>query len=125
MAATIIDGIIIALLLGSIAYGYSVSRRVQTLMAALKELEPLVQEFSTAVDKTEASVDQLRENIQHAEAQEQAGLFARAEDDAHDEEPAFASRRVHHPKMPGMHLVGDKRDLVRMFFDASRTESRA
>ena len=67
MMATIIDGVIIVLLVGSIAYGYSVSRKVRQLMATLKELEPLVNEFSSAVDKTEHSVHLMRENIEVAE----------------------------------------------------------
>jgi hypothetical protein len=61
--AMIIDGVIIMLLIGSITYGYMVSRKVRLLMATLKELEPLVEEFSSAVDKSTHSVHQMRENI--------------------------------------------------------------
>jgi outer membrane murein-binding lipoprotein Lpp len=123
MAATIIDAVIIIMLAGAIAYGFMISAKVRRLMAVLKELEPLVQEFSQAVDKSEQSVEQMKDSIEARKTQDQTDWQeedVRAEDDA----PAFASRRQPSSKMPGMQIVRDKKDLVRMFFEASRVESR-
>ena len=122
MLAAIIDAVIIVLLIGSITYGYLVSRKVRLLMATLKELEPLVEEFSSAVDKSEYSVLQMRQNLEVAE---------RRPEPAPEPEPqpqpqmdtAFSSRR--HvpvpPEQPGVRMVRDKKDLVRAFFDTAET----
>ena len=120
MAATLTDLFIIALLLGGIGYAYYVSRKVQVLMAALKEFEPLVKEFSTAVDKSEESVQQLKLNLE-----EPAQPVAAMEEAEEEDEPMFSTRR--HPKhqIPGAQVVRNKQELVRRFFEASRVETRA
>lgn len=111
MAATLTDLLIIALLTGAIAYGYYVSRKVHVLMGALKELEPLINEYSQAVDKSEASVAAMKQNLE---------ARPMVEDD--EDEPMFATRRQSRAKIPGVQVVRDKQDLVRRFFDASRAE---
>lgn len=120
MMATIIDGVIIVLLVGSIAYGYSVSRKVRQLMATLKELEPLVDEFSLAVDKTEHSVHLMRENIEVAEQVQEPQVQAAPQAPA---EAAFSSRRSAQEaaEVPGLRVMRDKKDLVRKFFETSST----
>ncbi|GHG85369.1 hypothetical protein [Pseudodonghicola xiamenensis] len=133
MAATITDLLIILLLAGSIGYGVVMSRRVQKLMAALEDLEPLVREFSSAVDKSESSVAALRQNLddtrlaQTAPAAEPAATQGAAMTVAPDPEvPAFSSRRHSAPRrLPGVQVVRNKQDLVRRFFETSRSESRA
>lgn len=121
MAATITDILIILLLAGSVGYGVMISRRVQKLMASLEELEPLVQAFSEAVDKSESSVNALRDNLNEGlAAQEAATTEAEA-----DQAPAFSSRRQVQRRLPGVQVVRGKQDLVRRFFETSRTESRA
>lgn len=117
MLAAIIDGVIILLLIGSISYGYMVSRKVRVLMATLKDLEPLVEEFSTAVDKSEHSVARMRENI--AEAERQPAPEPQWAPQM-EEETAFSSRRsAPQQEMPGRRVVRDKKDLVRAFFETS------
>jgi len=118
MLAAIIDGVIILLLIGSISYGYMVSRKVRVLMATLKDLEPLVEEFSTAVDKSEHSVARMRENI--AEAERQPAPEPQWAREVEEEETAFTSRRsAPQQEMPGRRVVRDKKDLVRAFFETS------
>lgn len=123
--ATIIDGVIIVLLIGSITYGYLVSRKVRLLMATLKELEPLVDEFSSAVDKSQSSVAQMRENITVAEqsAQPEPAPVPEPAPAPRTEEAAFSSRRgtPPAPEMPGLRRVRDKKELVRAFFDSADT----
>ncbi len=118
MAATITDILIIALLAGSVGYGVIISRRVQRLMASLEELEPLVREFSDAVDKSESSVNALRDNLAE-------GLAAHEAAEQAEEAPAFSSRRQSQRRLPGVQVVRGKQDLVRRFFETSRSESRA
>jgi hypothetical protein len=81
-------------------------------MGALKDLEPLINEYSQAVDKSEASVAAMRENL------ETRPVFVEDEED----EPMFATRRQARATIPGVQVVRDKQDLVRRFFEASRTE---
>lgn len=114
--ATIIDSVIIVLLIGSITYGYLVSRRVHVLMATLRELEPLVEEFSSAVDKSRDSVSQMRENIEVAE---QVRYVEPEPEPMLPEPTAFASRRSAPAEAPGLRVVRDKKELVRAFFDSS------
>jgi hypothetical protein len=58
--ALLIDTMILLLLIGTLAYAFLVDRRVRTLMVALQALEPVVSQFSEAVDRTETSVKSLR-----------------------------------------------------------------
>lgn len=137
MLTMIIDGVIVLLLLGSIAYGYSVSRKVRFLMTALKDMEKLVVDFSTAVEKSENSVHQMRENIQVAKNLPQ---HDRVESDASYTKPTFSSGRKQaaaaslaakarqanaEPDRPGVVVMRNKEDLVRKFFDASPAASGA
>lgn len=120
MAATITDTLIILLLVGSVGYGVMLSRRVQRLMSSLEALEPLVREFSEAVDKSESSVNALRDNLTEGlAAQESAAVEEEAA------APAFHSRRQMQRRLPGVQVVRGKQDLVRRFFESSRSESRA
>ena len=122
MIATIIDGVIILLLMGSIGYGYMVSRRVRALTAMLKDLEPLVEEFSSAVNKSENSVSQMRESIDAVERSARAeAKFVQAEEA--NSAAAFASRRAAAPTpdVPGLRVMRDKKDLVRKFFETTAT----
>lgn len=55
--ALLIDAIIIAVLIASIAYNWHVAGKVRGLMIQLADLEPALQAFSKAVDRSAASVD--------------------------------------------------------------------
>ena len=56
----IVDLIILGLLVGTLGYAYIVDRRVQKLMRALHDLEPLIGDFSNAVDRSESAVSRLK-----------------------------------------------------------------
>ena len=118
MLAALIDTVIILLLIGSIAYGYSVSRRVRLLMNTLKDLEPLVHEFSNAVNKSEYSVHLMRENIEAAAEETRSQDYGTR----NEASSAFASRRV--APHAGQRMVHDKKDLVRQFFEAKGDAAR-
>ncbi len=127
MTETIIDGFIIVLLAGAIGYGFMISTKVRRLMAVLEELEPMVEAFSNAVDKSETSVEAMKDNLDAQQAATQAEADAGYAVDISPQEDAqtFSSSRGQAVRMPGMQIVKDKKDLVRMFFEASRSESRA
>lgn len=121
MLAMLTDVFIILLLIGGIGFASVVNARVKRLMALLQELEPAVQHFSDAVDKSEASVAQMQKNLLHEQPSEnlpQADVF---EADA----PAFASRRTpQNTREMGVRVIRNKQDLVRRFFDLPRTAGR-
>lgn len=118
MMAAIIDGVIIVLLIGSIAFGYLVSRKVRLLTATLQDLEPLVVAFSTAVDKSELSVAHLRESIVEVERQDEAAV---ANTEA-EPTPSFrGGARFGQNARSGVRTVRDKQELVRAFFDTAET----
>jgi hypothetical protein len=118
MIAAIIDTVTILLLIGSITYGYLVSRKVRRLMQSLHELEPLVSAFSLAVDKSEYSVVKMRESIQEAQRQPQPEPAP----ETRHEEATFSSRReapAAGSEVAGMRVMRDKKEMVRAFFESS------
>ena len=119
MMATIIDSLIVVLLIGSIGYGYVVSMKLRKLTATLKQLEPLVEQFSSAVDKSEQSVHHMRESIETAQrAPEPVEAPAPPEETA----ASFASRRATKQapaERNGVRVVRDKKEMVRAFFENS------
>lgn len=111
----LIDIVILALLVGTVGYVFLVERRVRALMEALRELEPMVGEFSAAVDKSESSVGMLRNIAQSLPATllgktPEPGATFRAE----------AERPVR--QQPTRRVAG-KSELVRGFFEAARSRS--
>ena len=113
MMATIIDSLIVVLLIGSIGYGYVVSMKLRKLTATLKQLEPLVEQFSSAVDKSEQSVHHMRESIETAQ---------RAPAPPEETAASFASRRATKQapaERNGVRVVRDKKEMVRAFFENS------
>lgn len=121
MVAMITDALIVVLLFGGIMFAWVVNTRVKRLMTLLHELEPAVQQFSTAVDKSEISVAQMQKSLLQ-EPPLQMNL------DSHDLEkdaPKFASRRTSpEPREMGVRVIRNKQNLVREFFDLPRTEGR-
>lgn len=107
MMSQLIDALILLLLAGTLAYAFLVDRRVRGLIAMLHELQPIVGQFSAAVDRSENSVNALRDVAE--------GLA----DDAARPAPA-AERAKKDDARPGVTRVTGKGDLVRGFFEATR-----
>ncbi|MEI4472006.1 flagellar motor switch protein [Frigidibacter sp. MR17.24] len=148
MISLAIDAVIVVLLGAALVYGWMISRRVSRLMAVLHELEPMVRAFSAAVDKSEESVKELKTAAETTAAQRveprmtaaapvapaqvamPAAARVMAEGDA-----TFASRRgrgtgagaaapIAAAATAGlMQLGADKADLVRSFFETSRSRA--
>ena len=109
--ALMIDTLILLLLFGILTYAWIVDRRVRRLTKILRELAPLVGEFSQAVDKSENSAAALRA------AADQMGRRAESIR-TEPEEPRFSTRRntdTHQRRRSER-----KHELVRSFFEATR-----
>lgn len=109
----VIDLIMLVLLVGTVAYAFLVERRVRALMQVLTELEPMVGEFSAAVDKSESSVGMLRSLAQALPG----SLAGRGAPKAGE---AAAPDREAAPRPAGVRRIAGKSDLVRGFFEAAR-----
>ncbi|MEI4485509.1 hypothetical protein V8J36_04850 [Frigidibacter sp. MR17.14] len=138
MISLVIDAVIVALLGAALGYGWIISRRVTRLMSLLTELEPMVRAFSEAVDKSEESVKDLKAAAEVANQRIEPRLTA-----AHpDSDATFATRRraaaaaaaaaptpaAPEPAAPAapvglMQLGASKADLVRSFFETSRSRA--
>ncbi len=127
MMPFLINVLILAMLGATMLYALVLSRRVERLMAVLTEMEPLVQEFSAAVDKSESSVGQLKSAALEAMSSFASMVTPPAERDAAGaemESPAtFVSRR--RKPVAGMTRISGKSDLVKSFFDRTRSLGEA
>ncbi len=120
MAAMIIDAVIILMLAGGIVFAWVVNGRVKRLMNLMHELEPTVQQFSLAVDKSEDSVARMQRSLAE-------GLREREEvrEEPQVKEPLFTTGRVTETRDVGVRVIRNKQDLVRRFFEVPRTETQA
>ncbi len=119
MTAVIIDAVIILMLTGGFVFAWVVNARVKRLMALMQELEPTVQQFSDAVDKSEHSVAQMQRSVREK-------LAGRDTTPPEPEvrEPLFTTGRATDTRDVGVRVIRNKQDLVRRFFDVPRTESQ-
>lgn len=110
----LIDVAILVLLVGTLGYAYLVDRRVKALLAVLKDMGPVVGQFSDAVEKSENSVSMLRsvaDKVRNPIPMPQT------------EEPQVVSFRTSREKVKkpaGVTKVAGKSDLVRGFFETAR-----
>ncbi|WP_212522777.1 flagellar motor switch protein [Actibacterium sp. MT2.3-13A] len=120
--ALLIDTLILLLLAGTLGYAFMVERRVRTLMAALKELQPVVGELSNAVDRSESSVVALKSVAEKVAAD--APRPAAPQPEAAGGGSTLTFRSVRAPRRvagAGVTSLGGKSDLVRSFFEAARS----
>ena len=129
MMPALIDILIIVLLVGTLIYAFILDRRVRALMATLKEMEPMVGAFSTAVDQSARSVENLRDlstKVQRAEPPVQRDTpqprQAATKPAPAGQSPAEmrAARLKGHSQVRGQAAVQGKSELVRTFFDITK-----
>lgn len=113
----LIDVAILLLLVGTLAYAYLVDRRVKALMAVLRDMGPVVGQFSEAVDKSENSVSMLRSMAE--KVRNPIPVPQPAQDSA--QVVSFRTSREKVKKPAGVTKVSGKSDLVRGFFETART----
>ncbi|MGR3571013.1 flagellar motor switch protein [Brevirhabdus sp.] len=119
----LIDVAIIALLIGTLVYAWVVDRRVRGMMAALRDLEPMVGSFSAAVDRSESSVSALRSMGRGLGAPGASGAAATGADPARStttEAKAEAGAPAG-AKARGVYSMPVKSELVRGFFETVRS----
>ncbi|AWI86119.1 flagellar motor switch protein (plasmid) [Alloyangia pacifica] len=119
----LIDMAILVLLVGTLTYAWVVDRRVRVLMAALRELEPMIGSFSAAVDKSESAVSALRaagEQAADSRGRRQREPEVSRSDAARGEAPSFRTSRERPNRPTGTASVSGKSELVRGFFETVR-----
>lgn len=114
----LIDAIILGLLVATIGYAFLVERRLRTLKETLGELQPVIDEFSRAVDRSEGSVENLRTAA--------ANLITRADTPARERLVRGPHATVHpsKPRTTSVMRVPAKAELIQSFFEQAR-EGRA
>lgn len=123
----LIDVLILVLLGGTLGYAFLVDRRVRMLMSVLKEMEPMVGQFSQAVEKSESSVSMLKamtEKVRTQPAANSAPAAAAPTQQQAQPQPDVVSFRTSREKASrpaGVTRVSGKSDLVRGFFETART----
>lgn len=119
----LIDMAILVLLVGTLTYAWVVDRRVRVLMAALRELEPMIGSFSAAVDKSESAVSALRaagEQAADSRGRRQREPEVSRSEAARGEAPSFRTSRERPNRPTGTASVSGKSELVRGFFETVR-----
>lgn len=133
--ALLIDMIILLLLVGTLAYAFLVDRRVRALMGAMQALEPMVDQFSSAVDRTETTVQSLRAATDRAHVRREdeppltrsappASTVTASSGTVKSKQAARTARSPEPADSqlpPGMARVSGKSDLVRSFFETIRS----
>lgn len=122
----LIDVLILVLLGGTLGYAFLVDRRVRMLMSVLKEMEPMVGQFSHAVEKSESSVSMLKAMTEKVRTQPAANSAPAAAPTQQQAQPqpdvvSFRTSREKASRPAGVTRVSGKSDLVRGFFETART----
>ncbi|GHD99282.1 hypothetical protein GCM10008024_06040 [Allgaiera indica] len=112
--------LILVLLAGVMGYAMLLSRRVARLMDALQELGPMVAAFSAAVDKSEQSVAELKGATDEALRGAAEATVAEAAA-LRDAVAPVSFSSVRRRPVAGMTRLTGKSDLVKSFFERSRT----
>ncbi|ETX28910.1 hypothetical protein [Roseivivax isoporae] len=121
MTGLFIDMMIMALLLGAIGFGLVLERRVRRLMQVLQELQPAVDQFAQAVDRTEETVVALRGRTSGREAP-----APQPETAATRLSPLPTMRNLRNQAAramqagTGVAAVEGKADMVRSFFETAQ-----
>ena len=123
MIEALSDVLIVIFLIGGIFYANLVNRRVKRLMDLLRELEPAVQQFSHAVDKSELSVAKMQHSLSETLSRHDKSHRSSMASTA-DEPPLFSSQRIADVRDMGVRVIRDKQELVRQFFDTTRNERK-
>lgn len=122
MLPALIDVIIVVLLIGTLAYAYILDRRVRNLMLTLREMGPMVGAFSSAVEQSTKSVEDLRTLstvTRRVEPPVKKTRQSMAERDQ-DKPPQQAAPLKVKKQVRGQSSVPGKSDLVRTFFDITK-----
>lgn len=113
MITTIINGMILTLLIGAIGYTYLMDLKVRKLLVALKELEPMVGQFSKAVEQSETSLEKFKQATTLNSAEETVGPTNKRE------QLTFETNRKPRQTQVGQISLSGKSELVKSFFETA------
>ncbi len=116
----VIDIAILVLLVGTLTYAWVVDRRVRSLMRVLRDMEPMIGNFSEAVDRSESTVSVLRSLGQQAEPKPRPQREREREPEMTRAEPSFRTSRERPTRSAGATKASGKSELVRGFFETVR-----
>jgi len=116
MMTTIINGMILTLLIGSIAYTYLMDLRVRKLLAALKEMEPMVGQFSKAVNQSKTSLEKFKQATT-ADKSEVTPVTEASDTDVSKKKLTFETNRKPRQNHIGQISLPGKSALVKSFFE--------
>lgn len=111
MTSLLIDLVILFLLGLALIYALVLARRIARLQSALVDLAPALQAFCDAVDQSERSVAQIREETD------------RLQDQADRAQAAAKSVGVKVEAVKPASTKPARSDLVRMFFETAKTRA--
>jgi len=114
MMTMIINGMILALLIGSIGYTYLMDLRVRKLLIALKEMEPMVSQFSKAVNQSETSLEKFK---QAANPDETETANKAPDTSISKKKLTFETNRKPQQNHIGQISLPGKSELVKSFFE--------
>ena len=119
MVILITNGLLLSLMVGAIVYIFLVDLRVRKLLAALNELEPMVGNFSDAVDRSETSLEKFKEadvdKISSIKTADNTG-----EDSEGEKNVIFKKKQNLMKSQVGWVSLPGKSELVRSFFETAR-----
>ncbi len=117
MITNIINGLISVLLIGAIGYTYLMDLKVRKLLAALQELEPMVGQFSKAVQQSETSLKKFKQAT--TATKPQVKPTSKLAKNADENNLTFETNRKSAPNYVGRISLTEKSDLVRSFFETA------
>ena len=114
----IINGLILALLTGSIGYTYLMDLRVRKLLVVLKEMEPMVGQFSKAVKQSETSLEKFKQATESDKAAAKSIKSTNTVSDsvANKKKLTFETNRKPLQNHIGQISLPGKSELVKSFF---------
>jgi hypothetical protein len=113
MITTIINGMILTLLIGAIGYTYLMDLRIRKLLVALKELEPMVGQFSKAVKQSETSLEKFKQASTLNPTEEAADPVY------NKKQLSFETNRKPRQTQVGQISLSGKSELVKSFFETA------
>ena len=123
MITIAINALILVLLVGTIGYIYLVDLRVRKLLSALNSLEPMVGQFSEAVNRSETSLKDYKSATSPAKLAPQKAKRPKepAKGQSTENNIAFESDRKSLQTHVGRIILPGKTELVRSFFETARS----
>lgn len=121
MMTIIINGMILALLIGAIGYTYLMDLRVRKLLVALNELEPMVGQFSKAVQQSETSLKKFKQATVQKKLTATAPKSAGKSSDTpvNKKKLTFETNRKPRQNHVGQISLPGKSELVKSFFETA------